>query len=145
MSVSHILGVKGRSVITATSKETVQSIAQKLSQNRIGAVVVVDDKGGIAGIVSERDIVRAVANGRNCKDVVIKEVMTTNLIVSQSGDDLDYVMAVMIQNNIRHLPVVEESGLVGLLSMRDVVRVLVKNLKAENHYLKDFIGGKFEA
>ena len=54
-------------------------------------------------------------------------------------------MAIMIQNNIRHLPVVEESGLLGLLSMRDVVRVLVKNLKAENHYLKDFIGGKFEA
>ncbi len=53
-------------------------------------------------------------------------------------------MAIMIQNNIRHTPVVEESGLVGLLSMRDVVRVLVKNLKAENHYLKDMIGGKFE-
>jgi CBS domain-containing protein len=51
-------------------------------------------------------------------------------------------MAIMIQNNIRHTPVVEESGLVGLLSMRDVVRVLVKNLKAENHYLKDMIGGK---
>ncbi len=54
-------------------------------------------------------------------------------------------MAIMIQNNIRHLPVIEENGLLGLLSMRDVVRVLVKNLKAENQYLKDFIGGKFEA
>ena len=61
MSVSHILGVKGRDVITGTAKETVQSIAQKLSQHRIGAVVIVDDKGAIAGIVSERDIVRALA------------------------------------------------------------------------------------
>ena len=61
MSVSHILGVKGRNVITGTAKETVQSIAQKLTQHRIGAVVIVDDKGSIAGIVSERDIVRALA------------------------------------------------------------------------------------
>ena len=51
-------------------------------------------------------------------------------------------MAVMIQNNIRHLPVIEESGLIGMLSMRDVVKVLVKNLAAENQYLKDLIGGK---
>ena len=76
---------------------------------------------------------------------IIKDVMSANLLVVKPGDDLDYVMAIMIQNNIRHLPVVEESGLLGLLSMRDVVRVLVKNLKAENHYLKDFIGGKFGA
>jgi CBS domain-containing protein len=76
--------------------------------------------------------------------VKIKDVMSTNLLVVKPGDDLDYVMAIMIQNNIRHTPVIEESGLVGLLSMRDVVRVLVKNLKAENHYLKDMIGGKFE-
>jgi CBS domain-containing protein len=99
------------------------------------------EKGALAGIITERDIVRAIANGRKCDSVGIKEVMTTNLIVSKSSDDLDYVMAVMIQNNIRHLPVVEETGLVGMLSMRDVVRVLVKNLKAENQYLKDFIGG----
>jgi IMP dehydrogenase len=79
------------------------------------------------------------------KQVLIKDVMSANLLVVKPADDLDYVMAIMIQNNIRHLPVIEENGLLGLLSMRDVVRVLVKNLKAENHYLKDFIGGKFEA
>ena len=97
--------------------------------------------GGLANIVTERDVVKLLANEKGCRTVRIKDVMTTNLLVSKSGDDLDYVMAVMIQNNIRHLPVVEESGLVGMLSMRDVVRVLVKNLKAENQYLKDFIGG----
>jgi IMP dehydrogenase len=79
---------------------------------------------------------------RQCKEVRIKEAMTTNLLVVKPGDDLDYVMAVMIQNNIRHLPVIEESGLMGMLSMRDVVKVLVKNLAAENQYLKDLIGGK---
>src|SRR5512144_1175499 len=93
--------------------------------------------------MAERDIVKNAANETvQCKDVKIKNVMSTNLLVVKPGDDLDYVMAIMIQNNIRHTPVVEPSGLVGLLSMRDVVRVLVKNLKAENHYLKDMIGGK---
>jgi CBS domain-containing protein len=94
--------------------------------------------------VTERDIVKNAANATaHCQDVKIKDAMSTNLLVVKPGDDLDYVMAIMIQNNIRHTPVIEESGLVGLLSMRDVVRVLVKNLKAENHYLKDMIGGKF--
>jgi CBS domain-containing protein len=111
-----------------------------MAECRIGALLVMD-KGTLTGIITERDIVRSVANGKSCKDVRTKDVMTTNLIVSKSGDDLDYVMAVMIQNNIRHLPVVDEHGLIGMLSMRDVVRVLVKNLKAENQYLKDFIGG----
>jgi CBS domain-containing protein len=68
--------------------------------------------------------------------------MTTNLLISKPGDDLEYVMAVMTQNNIRHLPIVDQSGLVGMLSMRDVVKIMVKNLKAENQYLKDMIGGK---
>jgi CBS domain-containing protein len=104
------------------------------------------DRGSLVGIVTERDIVKNSANEqRSMKDTPIKEVMSANLLVVKPGDDLDYVMAIMIQNNIRHLPVIEENGLMGLLSMRDVVRVLVKNLKAENHYLKDFIGGKFEA
>ena len=122
------------------SDQSLLDASKQMTECRIGALLVME-KGQLAGIVTERDIVRAVANGKDCKAVRIKDVMTTNLIVSKSGDDLDYVMAVMIQNGIRHLPVVEETGLVGMLSMRDVVRVLVKNLKAENQYLKDFIGG----
>jgi CBS domain-containing protein len=122
------------------SDQSLLDASKQMAECRIGALLVMD-KGKLAGIITERDVVRSVANGKSCKDVRTKDVMTTNLIVSKSGDDLDYVMAVMIQNNIRHLPVVDEHGLVGMLSMRDVVRVLVKNLKAENQYLKDFIGG----
>jgi CBS domain-containing protein len=125
------------------SDQTLFDASKQMAECRIGALLVME-KGTLSGIITERDIVRAVANGKKCDGVRIKDVMTTNLIVSKAGDDLDYVMAVMIQNNIRHLPVVDEHGLIGMLSMRDVVRVLVKNLKAENQYLKDFIGG-FEA
>jgi CBS domain-containing protein len=140
MKIKELLGIKGIECFSIMSEQTLNEASKQMTECRIGALLVMD-KGKLAGIVTERDIVRAVANDKNCKDVKVREVMSTNLIVSKQGDDLDYVMAVMIQNGIRHVPVVEEHGLVGMVSMRDVVRVLVKNLKAENQYLKDFIGG----
>ncbi len=142
MKVKELLSIKGLECFSIMSDQTLLDAAKQMAECKIGALLVMD-KGVLVGIITERDIVKNAANEqRQCKDVRIKQAMTTNLLVVKPGDDLDYVMAVMIQNNIRHLPVVEESGLVGLLSMRDVVRVLVKNLKAENLYLKDMIGGK---
>ncbi len=142
MKVKELLSIKGIECFSIISDQTLFDAAKQMTECNIGALLVMD-KGSLAGIVTERDIVKNDARGTESKNVKIKDVMSTNLLVVKPGDDLDYVMAIMIQNNIRHTPVVEESGLVGLLSMRDVVRVLVKNLKAENHYLKDMIGGKF--
>jgi CBS domain-containing protein len=143
MKVKELLSIKGLECFSITSDQSLLDAAKQMSECNIGALLVMD-KGSLAGIVTERDIVKNAASEQQSASVKIKDVMSTNLLVVKPGDDLDYVMAIMIQNNIRHTPVVEESGLIGLLSMRDVVRVLVKNLKAENHYLKDMIGGKFE-
>jgi CBS domain-containing protein len=144
MKVKELLSIKGLECFSITSDLSLFAAAKQMTECNIGALLVMD-RGSLAGIVTERDIVKISANDlKQCKDVKIRDVMSTNLVVVKPGDDLDYVMAIMIQNNIRHTPVIEESGLVGLLSMRDVVRVLVKNLKAENIYLKDMIGGKFE-
>ena len=142
MKVKELLGIKGLECFSITSDQTLLDAAKQMAECNIGALLVMD-RGTLVGIVTERDIVKNAANDRQqCKEVRIKEAMTKNLLVVKPGDDLDYVMAVMIQNNIRHLPVIEESGLTGMLSMRDVVKVLVKNLAAENQYLKDLIGGK---
>jgi CBS domain-containing protein len=144
MKVKELLSIKGLECFSITSERSLLDAAKQMADCNIGALLVMD-RGALVGIVTERDIVKNTANeSHQCRDVIIKDVMSKNLLVVKPGDDLDYVMAIMIQNNIRHTPVVEESGLIGLLSMRDVVRVLVKNLKAENHYLKDMIGGKFE-
>ncbi len=143
MKVKELLSIKGLECFSITSDLTLLDAAKQMAECNIGALLIME-RGTLVGIISERDIVKNAANEKECKEVAIKDVMSTNLLVVKPGDDLDYVMAIMIQNNIRHTPVIEESGLVGLLSMRDVVRVLVKNLKAENHYLKDMIGGKFE-
>jgi len=142
MKVKELLSIKGLECFSITSDQSLLAAAKQMAECNIGALLVMD-RGALVGIVTERDIVKNAANEKHqSKDVKIKDVMSTNLLVVKPGDDLDYVMAIMIQNNIRHTPVIEESGLVGLLSMRDVVRVLVKNLKAENLYLKDMIGGK---
>jgi CBS domain-containing protein len=144
MKVKELLSIKGLECFSITGERSLLDAAKQMAECNIGALLVMD-RGALVGIVTERDIVKNAADeSHQCKDVTIKSVMSTNLLVVKPGDDLDYVMAIMIQNNIRHTPVMEESGLVGLLSMRDVVRVLVKNLKAENIYLKDMIGGKFE-
>jgi CBS domain-containing protein len=142
MKVKELLSIKGLECFSITSDQSLLASAKQMADCNIGALLVMD-RGSLVGIITERDIVKNTANeATQCRDVKIKDVMSTNLLVVKPGDDLDYVMAIMIQNNIRHTPVVEESGLVGLLSMRDVVRVLVRNLKAENIYLKDMIGGK---
>ena len=143
MKVKELLDIKGIECFSITSERTLLDAAKQMKDCNIGALLVMD-KGSLVGIVSERDIVKnAAKDAESCKQVLLKDAMSSNLLIVRPGDDLDYVMAVMIQNNIRHLPVVEESGLIGMLSMRDVVRVLVKNLKAENVYLKDLITGKF--
>ncbi|HTG01643.1 MAG TPA: CBS domain-containing protein [Nitrospirota bacterium] len=142
MKVKELLSIKGLECFSITSDQSMLDASKQMTECNIGALLVMD-RGALAGIVTERDVVKAAANEQKpLKDIKLKDSMSTNLLVVKPGDDLDYVMAIMIQNNIRHTPVVEASGLMGLLSMRDVVRVLVKNLKAENHYLKDMIGGK---
>ncbi len=142
MKVRELLSLQGLECFSITGDQSLLDAAKQMTDCNIGALLVME-KGALSGIVTERDIVKNAASDKSdSKDIKVRSVMSSNLLVVKPGDDLDYVMAIMIQNNIRHTPVIEESGLVGLLSMRDVVRVLVKNLKAENHYLKDMIGGK---
>lgn len=142
MKVKELLSIKGIECFSIMSSQSLLEAAKQMAECNIGALLVMD-KGKIEGIVTERDVVKTASDeSRQCKDVRVRDVMTSNLIISKPSDDLEYVMAVMTQNKIRHLPIVDESGLVGVLSMRDVVKVLVKNLKAENQYLKDMISGK---
>src|SRR5512145_1356850 len=125
MRVKELLSIKGIECFSIMSDQSVLDASKQMTECKIGALLVME-KGKLAGIITERDVVKTLAKGSNCKDVRITDIMTRNLLVSKQGDDLDYVMAVMIQNNIRHLPVVDEGGLIDMLSMRDAVRVLVK-------------------
>jgi IMP dehydrogenase len=140
MKVRQLLGVKGREVVTTEAENTVEDAIRSMHQCKISALVVVDH-GRPVGIFTERDVLRSyiATEGRSFKEVRLREAMTANLVVAELDDDLNQIMAVLIDRNIRHLPVVDGGALIGMLSVRDIIQSQVQKLTSEIHYLKDYI------
>ena len=143
--VKEIIGDVKRDIISINKGKMVADAVTQLVENEIGALVVVDDEGKPVGMFTERDVLKCWTRkgDRHFKDIKVAEVMTTNLIIVEGDDDLCYVTTIMIKNRIRHLPVIEKNKIVAMLSIRDVVKVQVSDLRAENHYLKDYISDKY--
>jgi CBS domain-containing protein len=140
MAVSHILGGKSKALITAKSDDSVQTVARQLATNRIGAVVVVDDKGAIKGIVSERDIVRLVSEqGGAALNSRIGDLMTKQVRTCKVGDSEAELMTLMTQHRIRHLPVVEDGKPIGMVSIGDVVKYRIEAIEREAEDMKSYI------
>ena len=141
MKIRDILRTKGHEVVTASPDQTVLAAMKTLVQHNIGAVVVTDGDE-IAGILTERDVLRLGAKDPAALGTKkVGEVMTKDLVIGVLDDDLEYVMGVMSRNRIRHLPVLEDERLAGILSIGDVVNACRKNAESENRYLKDYIQG----
>lgn len=141
MKVSEILSAKGSGVTTIPPDRTVCDAIRLLVKERIGAVVVVDGEE-IAGILSERDVLRLTdADPGRLSTLLVGDVMTRDLVVGESGDEIDYVMEILTKNRIRHLPIVENGRLAGILSIGDVVNALRRGLEAENRYMRDYVQG----
>ena len=140
MSVAHILKEKGSTVVTVTPADSVQSIVDTLARHRIGAVVVIDKGGNIAGIVSERDVVRAMAG--NAASVVGKsaaDIMTARVMTCGPGDTEAELVSLMTDNRVRHLPVVANGRLVGMISIGDVVKHRMETMEREADQMKTYI------
>lgn len=141
MKLRDILKEKGREVITIVAEASLTEAAEKMTDRKIGALLV-EDRGRLAGIITERDIVSIVSRTRgDIKPVKVKDVMvrSENLLVAEPDDQEDYVMAVMIQKGIRHMPIVENGEIAGMVSIRDVVKAHVKKLQAQVHFLTDYV------
>ena len=140
MAVAHILRQKGSAVVTVAPTETVQSIVDTLAQHRIGAVVVVNELGGIIGIVSERDVVRAMAG--DAAGVVRKtaaDIMTARVRTCSPADSETDLMQVMTESRIRHLPVVAHGKLAGMVSIGDDVKLRMETMEAESDQMNTYI------
>lgn len=123
MPVSAVLKRKGRDVVTVHPTQTITAAAQILAQHHIGAALVVDDLGHPVGIVSERDIVRILATeGGAALAHRVAEVMTHPLVTCTPDHTMSEVMAVMTERHIRHLPVMDDGSLVGMVSIGDAVK-----------------------
>ena len=140
MKVKQLLGAKGREVVTTEAENTVEDAIRSMQGRNISALLVADH-GKPVGIFTERDVLRCyiAAGGRSFSEIPLREAMTANLVVAELEDDLNDIMAVMTDRNIRHLPVVEKGALIGMLSVRDVIQSQVQKLTSEIHYLKDYI------
>jgi CBS domain-containing protein len=106
---------------------------------------VLDDNGKVIGVLSERDILRELYKDSSSLDnQFVGDAMTKDILIGLVDDDLDYIMNIMSRNNIRHMPIMSNQNLSGIISIRDVVKGLMKKVQAENRYLKDYISGKYE-
>lgn len=143
MNVQSIIGAKGTEVATIHTTATLDDVVAALGQRRIGALVVSDDGSTIDGIISERDIVRALAaNGTASLATSIGSIMSTDVVTCSADDGVDELMAQMTERRIRHLPVVDASGmLAGIVSIGDVVKARLTALEQENRALADYITG----
>lgn len=140
MRVSDILASKGRRVVTVRSDVSVATALHKLVLERIGALVVSDDGEHVDGILSERDIVRALATeGEELlrPDRRVADIMTHSVRVCTADDSVRHVMDVMTRFRVRHLPVVEGGRLVGIVSIGDVVKMRLDELELETSVLRD--------
>ena len=142
MSVATLLNEKGASVVTARQDASLADIASLLSENRIGAVVIVDGQRRPEGIVSERDIVHAVATGG--PDALARtagDVMVRKLITCTPEDTVYELMNLMTRHRIRHLPIVVEGKLSGIISIGDVVKSRIAEIELEANEMKRYIAG----
>ena len=143
MTVSKILNSKGTSdVYTITPDKLVSDAAAFLSENRIGSLVVSEDGKKASGIISERDIVREIGRrGPSCLSETVAEMMTRDLVTCERSDRADEVLAQMTKGRFRHMPVVEGGALVGIVTLGDVVKYKLEEVKMEKEALEGMIMG----
>ena len=141
MNVQTILGTKGAAVITITDGVSLADAAMTLRDNKIGALVVSNDGQHIDGIVSERDVVRALANhGASALGRPVSSAMSTEVVTCRAEDAVESLMLSMTERSIRHLPVVDDDGVLGgVISIGDVVKARLGQLETENQQLYDYI------
>jgi CBS domain-containing protein len=140
MNVAAILKQKGRAVTTTGPNTSLLDVVKKLAAKRIGAIVIVGSKGEVAGIISERDVIRVLAEmGPQCLTRPVSEAMTQQVVTCQETDTLDELMAMMTARRFRHLPVVTDGALVGIVSIGDVVKHHVAEVEMEATAMREYI------
>ena len=132
MFVADALERKGREVTTTIADNSVADTIRILKGRGIGAVVVLGDQGGVAGIISERDIVHGIAmHGEKALAMTVRELMTDDVVTCKRNDTINEAMKVMVDHAFRHLPVVEDGELKGFVSISDVVKLRIEDLQRQ--------------
>jgi CBS domain-containing protein len=142
MKVRALLDSKGKDIVSIDANNTIEDAIRSMHARKISALMVTN-AGKTVGIFTERDVVRSyiASGGKTFKEMNVRDFMVSDLIVAVPDDELNDISAIMVEKNIRHLPVFENNRVVGMLSIRDIIQTQVSKLHSEIHYLKDYITG----
>jgi CBS domain-containing protein len=141
--IEHILRRKGRDVVTVAADDLVTHAIAVLGEHNVGALVVVAGDGAIVGILSERDVVRGLAaDGPGILQGTVGDLMTTDVTTCGPRATVDELMTVMTDRRIRHIPVVDDTGLAGIVSIGDVVKTRIGELETEKESLHEYLTGR---
>lgn len=140
MYVRDILKTKGSDVISVTANDPISTVLSLMSEKKVGAVLVTAEGGAIAGIISERDIVRAMnGHGDTIFRKSVGDLMTTEVVTCSSSDSMAAIMGMMTSQRFRHVPVVDDGKVVGVISIGDVVKSRIEEAEAEAEALRKYI------
>lgn len=138
MVIRDILQTKGDTVYRIEPQASLRQAAQEMMDHGCGSLVVCSGDG-VVGIITERDLLRACAAGDSLDDVAVEQRMTRDVVAGSPDDDVQGVMGVLTNRRIRHLPIVRDGKLAGMISIGDVVKAQYSELAFENHVLKSYI------
>jgi CBS domain-containing protein len=138
MLVRDILNKKGNKVFTSSPDTLIGEIANTLVKENIGAIVIIE-KDLVVGILSERDIVRGFTEKKSVRSTKAKELMTKNVITCNTKNTTEELLELMVKKHFRHIPVVQNNKLIGVVSIGDLVKDRTKRLKKEIDQLKSYV------
>jgi CBS domain-containing protein len=140
--VKHLLDAKGRNVISISADASVFDAIKMMADESIGSLVVLDENGGLAGIVTERDYARKViVKGRSSGDTRVADIMTADVLTTSCDNTVNSCMEVMSEKKLRHLPVVEDGRVIAMISIGDLVQAIIADQKEEIEHLEHYISG----
>ena len=140
MQVKTLLESKPNQIVSSNPLTSIDEAMGLLITNNIGCLPVVDDEDMLVGILSDKDIFARIYKTKgNYQSLKVEDVMTTDLIVGLPSDDIEYIAGVMEKNSIRHVPIVDGKQLIGLISLRDIVKTQTVAREVENRYLMDML------
>lgn len=141
VTLRQLLQSKGGGIWSVTSASTVFDALRTMAEKNVGALLVIDE-GKLVGIVSERDYARKIAlKGKSSKDTLVKEIMTEKVVYIRPEESIEECMALMTEKHFRHLPVIDNGTLIGVISIGDVVRTVISEQKFIIAQLENYISG----
>jgi len=140
MSEKFVTKLSERKCFTLSENDTLKTTSEKLQKHNIGAMPVLSTQdNNVIGIVSERDLARYIFNNEFKNDLPVTEIMSKNLITCNLNTSVTELMEIISNNKIRHIPIMEEKKLLGMVSIGDVLNYIIDQYKEENQHLRDFI------